>query len=283
MSGWAKDIVKWQHNGRWHLSVPFTWLLPEVAGFCLRHGDCIVGGPAAKLMPSYIADYAEVGEEDLDFVLPMHNPDATRTTLGCDEGCPFCGVYQIEGPFRELDHWQPKPIVIDSNFLACSDRHFDRVCDVLQPLSGIDFNQGLTADLFCGYRAERIAALRLKSLHFAWDLPQNENAALTAVNTALDLGVDRRKIVVLCLVGWREYPEEALYRMMTLRDLGVWGFPMRYQPLDALRKNDYWPVQWKSRDLRWFVHFWSRQGWFGGAQFRWPSHGPQYALPLSGE
>ena len=62
--GWAKGIVSWRFEGWWCQSVPFTWLLPAAARFAMLHEPCIVGGPAAKLMPEYIGQWAEIAEEE---------------------------------------------------------------------------------------------------------------------------------------------------------------------------------------------------------------------------
>ncbi len=264
MSSWPKGVVRWQEDGRWHLSIPFTWLLPEAANFCLRHGDCVVGGPAVKLMPEYIGEYAEIGA-DRDDMLARYNPQATRTTQGCHNACPFCGVHKIEGPFRELESWEAKPILIDSNFLQCSDKHFDAVCDSLQDVRGIDYNQALDATLFSDYRARRLADLDFATLRFSWDMPNDERAVLDAIETAKSVGFAEWKIYVYCITGFREEPEEALYRVTTLRSHGAKGFPMRYQPIDALRKNDYWPPQWERKDLKNFIQYWDQFLGYGEA------------------
>ncbi len=189
--GWSKGIVKWHEDGHWCLSVPFTWLLPEAAQFAAYHEGTVVGGPAVRLMPEWIGQYAQVDLGDREGVLQLHNPQATRTSLGCRNACPFCGVRRIEGEYRELAHWKTNPIVIDSNILQATDVHFDRVMDRLEGVSAVDFNQGLDATLFPGQRAERILSLKLRQLRFSWDSADEEWAVMDAVRYGLTAGMGR--------------------------------------------------------------------------------------------
>ena len=110
--GWAKGIVSWRFEGWWFQSVPFTWLLPAAARFAAYHEPCMVGGPAVKLMPEYIGQWAEVAEAEFPAALQLHNPDASRSTAGCQHFCSFCGVRRIEGPFRELEEWTPARVAL---------------------------------------------------------------------------------------------------------------------------------------------------------------------------
>jgi len=42
---------------------------------------------------------------------------------------------------------------------------------------------------------------------------------------------------------------------------------MRYQPLDAMKRNAYCPPQWDPRVLAEFCRYWNRQAWLGGVTF----------------
>lgn len=277
--GWAKGIVSWRYEGWWFQSVPFTWLLPDAARFAEMYSPCVVGGPAVKLMPEYISQYAELWpDEEFTFALRLHNPDASRSTEGCRNACGFCGVSRIEGPFRELEVWEPAAYMIDSNFLQSSDAHFNAVCDRLQALPEVEFNQGVDASLFVGARAERMLALPLKRIQFSWDFSRDREAILAAVDLCCTHRFPAREIRTLRLVNNGEDPEEALRDMQELKALGTRPFAMRYQPLDALRKNDYLAPEWNSRDLKWFCRYWNRQAWLEHVEFKWPSKEPHFSV-----
>jgi len=264
----------WQEQGAMCLSVPFTWLLHEARGICLAHPTkrIVVGGPAIRLMPKYLADLPNVEMETIQPSKPplqRANPDASRTTLGCPNRCPFCGVNTIEGPYRELKDWPPLPLLCDSNFLACSDTHFDYTIDRLKQakLRYVDFNQALWAKGLTKHRAGRLAELPIRP-RFAWDRPEEEDDVFRAIELMVKAGIPKsRHMAVLCLVGYNETPQDALYRMETLKSRGLLGFAMRYQPLDTLKINEYCPPQWDPQELKDFCRYWNRQSWLGGITY----------------
>jgi hypothetical protein len=68
---------------------------------------------------------------------------------------------------------------------------------------------------------------------------------------------------VLALIGWNDTPEDALYRLVTLRDvLRVTAFPMRYQSLKSVKYNDYVAPGWTDNELKRMMRYWARQNWF---------------------
>ena len=44
--------------------------------------------------------------------------------------------------------------------------------------------------------------------------------------------------------------------------------PMRYQPLDALKKNSFVGEAWTETELRRYMHYWSRLVWCGRVPFK---------------
>jgi len=43
----------------------------------------------------------------------------------------------------------------------------------------------------------------------------------------------------------------------TVRALGIWPNPMRYQPLNSLRRNEYIGPHWTDAELKRFMRYWS--------------------------
>jgi len=79
MSDWPKAITEWHECRTGYLSVPFTWLLPEARRTVTqRHmfvDQWVVGGPAVRLMPDYLAGTpAVVSLDDCPGVLQKLNP-----------------------------------------------------------------------------------------------------------------------------------------------------------------------------------------------------------------
>lgn len=267
--GWTYHFAEWIEDNTAYLSVVFSWDLAAAyqravwlkqAGYNVK-----AGGPAVMLNPDYLSDIAKIGG-DVN-ALPHHNPQATFTSRGCIRQCPFCAVPRIEGELVELDDWEPKPIVCDNNLLACSQRHFDTVIERLKTLHCVvDFNQGLDARLLTKYHAGRLAELD-GHIRLAWDWISMENTVMAALQKLAEAGIPRRNIGVYVLIGFQDTPEDALYRLQTLKDLDIYPYPMRYQPLDAIRYNQYVGEHWTHRELSRFHRYWSTLRRFGGIPF----------------
>jgi len=217
--------------------------LPRAREVALKSNKKVVaGGPAVKLMPDYLSDVAEVQDSTIYPALAFHNPLATFTTRGCPNKCAFCAVPNTEGDLVELWTWPVLPVVCDNNLLAASDGHFNRVIKSLKVLPYVDFNQGLDARLFNEYHARKVAELRAAKVRFAFDHISQEVELVRSVELAKAHGLNDLGVYVL--IGYEETPDDAFYRLETVRGLGVRPNPMRYRPLYALSKDDYFPSAW---------------------------------------
>jgi len=261
--GWSKRFVEHGVDSTTRLSIAFTWDLPDAyqrAVWLRQTGQRVIaGGPAVSLMPHYLAEVTEIGT-DWPMALEQHNPFATFTSRGCIRRCPFCAVWRTEGELRELDDWPILPIVCDNNLLACSRRHFDGVIDKLKPVHGVDFNQGLDARLLTKHHASRLAELDCK-VRLAFDHISGESALVDAWAKLRAEGIGKARIGVYVLFGYGDTPEDALYRLETVKELGIRPNPMRYNPLDALVRNSYVGPSWTAWQLRRFHRYWSRLRW----------------------
>lgn len=225
------------------------------------------GGPAVSLIPEILAGVAELGGDVPALV--HHNPEATFTTRGCIRRCKFCAVPITEGHFKELKHWERKPIVCDNNILASSNRHFDKVIDSLKTIQGIDFNQGLDCRLLTIYHADRLAELDLSMVRLAWDYIGEESNVRWAIDKLKRVGIPKSKIRCYVLVGYNDTPADALYRCETLKSWGI-GKPnaMHYQPLDCLVKNSFVAPGWTKQELARFCSYWNRQAWLSKVPYK---------------
>jgi len=296
LSGWHGGYVEWVDREVVYLSVVFSWQLNRAYQRAVWHSSMgrqvWAGGPAVEMQPGYLADVASIGH--FAEAIRHHNANACFTTRGCIRQCPFCAVPKIEGRFRELDHIQLRPMVCDNNFLASSRRHFDFVVDGLKVFDGVDFNQGLDARLLTKYHAGRLAELDCKWYRLAWDHIGTELDFLKAWQRLRDAGIPAGRIGAYVLIGFRDTPEDALYRLSTIWNrLKSWPFPMRYQPLLAKRRNDYVGESWTDRELKRYVKYWSNLRHLSGIPFEeydpWKrrvarlSAGSVKALPKWGE
>jgi len=271
---WSGGFVEWVDNNTAWLSVVFSWQLEQAyqrAAWYRSLGlRVMAGGPAVMYRPDFLQDVANIRASTN--ALSRHNPNATFTSRGCIRSCPFCIVPVIEGGLVEIDDWPIRPIVCDNNFLACSRNHYDDVIDKLKPLNNIDFNQGLDARLLTPYRAERLCELDMVVIRLAWDHVKMEQQFLAAFELLLKVGFPPRKIRTYVLIGYQDTPDDALYRLQTIKDLGAWPFPMRYQPLDAVRRNSYVGRHWTERQLADYMRYWSRLRWLEHIPFEEYNH-----------
>jgi hypothetical protein len=268
---WSGGLAEWIEGDTAYISSVFSWnsqktymrcVFYESAGYKVR-----VGGQNVAMNPKMFEEFDTHGEVD---ALKHHNPNATFTSRGCIRRCSFCLVPKLEGALRELDDWEVKPIICDNNLLACSQAHFDRVIKRLldAQLTGIDFNQGLDAIILTDYHAKRLAELPKDTIiRLAWDHIDTERLYLSAFNRLIDAGVKQSQIRTYVLIGYKDTPEDALYRLQKIRDLGALPNPMRYQPLDAQKRNSYVGEHWTNELLTRYMRYWSNLKITGGFSF----------------
>lgn len=264
-SGWSKRPVAWTEGNEAFVSVVFSWHIgaaKEIVMQKVRAGyDVSVGGPAVAANPQCLNDMPMLSLPSTSIcAVHRHNPLATFTSRGCPNKCKFCIVPKIEGDLVELEDWPIRPVVCDNNLLACSKKHFDSVIDKLKPLRKIDFNQGLDARLLTKHHADRLGELDCM-VRLAWDHIGNESQVMSALDTLSKSGIKPNKVRVFVLFGYDDTPGDALYRVSTLKKLGYLPNPMRYQPINATKKNDYVANRWTERELKRFGRYWSRQIW----------------------
>jgi len=255
---WRKGLATWVNGSTLNISVPFTWLMEDAGKLAKKWpGEVLIGGPGV-MKPTYANGVDP---------LYIHNPCATFTTRGCVNKCKFCAVPKLEGDLVELQNFRPAPVVCDNNLLAASTKHIRRVVDTLKQFPIVDFNQGLEARKFTPDIADMLGELNCK-VRFAFDNWKHESV----VKDAIDLCKARttKDIQVYCLIGFNDTPEDAKARLELIRSWGVLPNPMRFQPLDAKKKNEYRLPEmrnWTEKQLADTMRFYSRLNWLGWMPF----------------
>lgn len=252
MNQWRKGIASWEIGNTLYISVPFTWLMSKVEEMKRQYkGRVLIGGPGT-MQPS---------ECDICEPILFHNPLATFTTRGCPNQCSFCAVPKLEGEFRQLDSWRSAPTICDNNLLACTKSHFEKVIDSLIQFQSCDFNQGLDARLLTDWHIDQLRRLKKPHIRFSFDSLKTEVTVADAVSKCQAAGL--KNIGIYVLIGFKDTPEDAQYRLELVRSWGLFPNPSRYQPLDAVEKNSYVAPGWTEKELRKMMKYYYRLGWIG--------------------
>ena len=246
-----------------YLSAIYTWDLPvlvQEARKALQHTKVEIGGPAASIMPDYI--FTETGIRpvfglDDRFDLEPGRYLSTYTSRGCIRNCEFCSVPIIEGDLREIPNFIPTSYILDANFLACSRNHIEDACEKLYSLHFVDFLHGLDARLLEPWHIELfLKKLKMPVWRFTFDSLRHEAVLKNVLAILKQYGVKpEEKVIIYCLYGFKDIPKDAYERVKKVINLGAHPYVMRFQPLDALIKDNHIPDGWDAKLLAEFGEF----------------------------
>ena len=158
-------------------------------------------------------------------------------TRGCPNACPFCIVSEKEGrrsrKVADLSEWwsgQQNIVLMDPNILACRE-HMELLEQLAVSGAWVDINQGLDARLLTPQNIEVIKRIKIKEIHFAWDLMKNSKRVIHGLNLWKRYGKrDRHGSwgAVYVLTNYNTTMAENLYRVYKLRDVGFDPYVMVY-------------------------------------------------------
>lgn len=161
---------------------------------------------------------------------------------GCPRGCNFCHVQAKEGDkaYKAADlseFWkgQKDIVLLDPNITACKEceQLFQQLID---SHSWIDFSQGLDIRMLTEEKAEMLAKMNIRNIHFAWDRFQDKEIVIPKFKMVKDItGYDYRSLTVYLLTNFDSTTEEDLERVYTLRDLGLNPYVMIYNKEDFVK------------------------------------------------
>ena len=228
----------------------------------------IVGGVYASLCRDHLnetfGDRIKVWEglvPEIEEIMPAYwlVPEWRASILfssrGCVRKCAFCSVTQLEPKFeprKSIRHLlypgHNKVILWDNNILA-SPYWRDIFGELEESGLAVDFNQGLDARLLAEETALRLRRLRVPIVRLAYDTKKIRNSLRRAINLLKEVGISGRDIVVYCLYGYLDKPEDFLERVRDLTDWGVVAYPMRYQSLEPCVKDSYVSPNWTKEQL----------------------------------
>ena len=190
-------------------------------------------------------DPKSVLPDEIEHMYPDYSlyPELTKDkaygflTRGCPNDCEFCGVCAKEGrvsrKVADLSEWwngQNEIVLCDPNLLACRD-HMDLLEQLAKSGAWVDINQGFDARLLNSKNIEAIKRIKIKDIHFAWDLMKNSDRILAGLNLWKKEGKKNKHGAwgtVYVLVNFDTTMDENLYRIYTLREMGFDPYVMVY-------------------------------------------------------
>lgn len=222
----------------------YASLMPEHA--TLSGADEIYTGlfePAENLMPAY----------DL---VPDWDGSIVFSSRGCIRKCPFCAVPKLEGGLSHIKDsvksfiypGHTKVIFWDNNILA-SPKWRDIFNELLELGLVVDFNQGLDARLLSDEASEKLSKMKMHLVRLAYDNKRDERFVKRAIERLNAVGIRGRKIMVYILYNFKDDPEDFFERVRNTLTWGAVAYPMRYEPLDSLKKNTYVSSNWTRDQL----------------------------------
>ena len=173
-------------------------------------------------------------------------------TRGCLNNCPFCIVCAKEGrssyKVADLSEWwsgQKNIVLMDPNLLNCRE-HMDLLHQLADSKAWVDVNQGFDAKLLNLNNIKAIKKIRIKNIHFAWDLMKNEERVIRGLNLWKAHGKKNKHGswgTVYVLTNYNTTMEENLYRIVTLDQMGFNPYVMVYDKPHApveIRRLQRW-------------------------------------------
>lgn len=166
-------------------------------------------------------------------------------TRGCPRACPFCIVAEKEGRMSrkvanlsEFWNGQKEIILLDPNILACKE-HLELLQQLADSGAWVDFTQGLDARLLTMENIEALNKVKMKNIHFAWDLMEQSDSVLRGLSLYAKYGKiqsDRRRVVYV-LTNYNTTHEDDLHRVDMLQTLGYEPYVMIFDKPNAPKET----------------------------------------------
>lgn len=177
---------------------------------------------------------------------------------GCRFRCGFCDVPKKEGRPKASNTIAELWTQRDSDFLMLLDNDFfgnpewrERIAEIQQFNLRVNFSQGLNIRIITDEQAQALASVRFYNTHatkrqvyFAWDRFQDERLIDEGIARVMAAGIKAWQMAFYVLVGFDTTPEQDMYRVMKLKNLGCDPYAMPYD-----KSNEY-----QKRFCRWVNH-----------------------------
>lgn len=176
---------------------------------------------------------------ELDYsIYPKCRKSYVWFSRGCLRNCPFCCVQQKEGKLKsvKVKNLNPNTDVIciqDNTFFA--NPEWQAAIKWLQAKSLLVEFLNIDARIITQEQAKALLTLKhIKQIKIAWDNPK-EN--LEPKLYEIIQWIKSYRLMCYVLIGYWSTEEEDLYRVETLRELGIDPFVMPYNKKDLYQRS----------------------------------------------
>lgn len=236
-----------------------------------KKAEIVVGGIYATLCEEHLResfkDRIKIHKglvEEVEDILPDYslvpnwNASIIFASRGCIRNCPFCSVKVLEPEFKpkksikHLIYPSHKKIILWDNNILASPYWEDIFQELEESKLEIDFNQGLDARLINEKVVEKLKKLKISLIRLAYDTLKIREPLKQAIKLLKSMGFRGRRILVYCLFNnpfEKDTPEIFLSRLQDLMEWGVVCYPMRYEPLEPIKKGTYVSPYWTQEYL----------------------------------
>ena len=199
---------------------------------------------------------------------------------GCINKCAYCAVPKLEGDMRAFETIKTmlqearvinasSVVLFDNNLTA--HPYFDTIIDDLVDLNlPVDIH-GLHVEGFTRHHAKRLSELSWCSqgdngtpyLRFSFDKLKYADGIRKALEYIVDENVKAQFFCYL-LFNWMDSPEEFWERIQIAQTIvdevgeSIFLFPQRYEPLNALERNQHVGKHWNSVLLKGIVRLYTQ-------------------------
>lgn len=238
------DLVEWWNPAsrydRVYKSRVFTDTYSKDSITVANAGEVILGGTGYGIQQN-LPDEVEHTRPDYTLYPQFAGTAYGFLSRGCPRNCGFCIVSGKEGrkstktaDLSEFWNGQREIKLLDANLLACPD-HEGLLIQLAESRVWVDFTQGLDIRLITPDNAALLNRVRVKTVHFAWDNPDDDLIPYFRRFLELSRIKDHRKRRVYVLANYGSTHEQDLYRVETLRELGYDPYLMVYNRPSAPR------------------------------------------------
>lgn len=252
------SLFTWEWKAVWDAIRFYKSRFPDV--------EIVLGGIYASLMPDHAKKSgAKIHTglyQEAEYLLPAYDlvPEwdgsEVFSSRGCIRACDFCPVRIIEGKIRQhVNSIKPfiwpshtKVILFDNNAIASPN--WDVTWQELKDIGKkVNIREGIDARVVTDDIAIQLSELKMIKIQTAYDNINDRDDVLEGIRI-LKKHIPKKPYAAFVLYNWKDTPEDFLQRLKELHEVSVTAFPMRYQPLNELKKNAYVSPNWTKEDLR---------------------------------